>query len=108
MTKDTLSPAGAHGLSVMIQTFWQSRGLPGVRVRVERIKLETNSVPCNIWAIRSNLAFDGNGNIRTQEDDDEEFDARTHLQEPDRDFSGKAVPRSKQSKQGRASRKAKR
>jgi hypothetical protein len=107
LARDSLSPEGAHQIALTIQAFWRSRGVHGVRVQATRIELKGNSVPANMWQIRSNLSFDGQGNIRTKEDDDEEFDARTHLSEPNRDFAQRPVPRSKQSKPGRAARKAK-
>jgi len=72
MAKDTLTPEGAHRLSISLQNFWKSKGLDGVRVAAVRIRLNTTAVPANIWAIRSNLTFDGNGNATVKEkiDDD--------------------------------------
>lgn len=64
--KDTLSPEGAHRLSVELQRFWAAKGLT-IRVQAVRIRLRTNSVPANLWAIRSNLAFDGSGNAYIKE-----------------------------------------
>lgn len=66
--KDTLSPEGAHRISIELQRFWAERGLV-IRVHAVRIRLGTNSVPANIWAIRSNLCFDGNGSAYVKERD---------------------------------------
>lgn len=52
-----------------LQKFWSERGLT-ISIRMVRISIGTNSVPANIWAIRSNLTFDSNGNATIKEKDD--------------------------------------
>jgi hypothetical protein len=66
MPKDTLSPQGAHDLSIKLQQFWRARGLE-IRVQAVRIKMRTNSVPSNLWQLRSNLCFDAHGNAYVKE-----------------------------------------
>jgi hypothetical protein len=68
MPKDSLSPEGAHQMSTSIQKFWRDRGIE-IRVRAVRIRLNTDAVPANIWALRSNLCFDANGNAYVKEID---------------------------------------
>lgn len=68
MQKDTLSPEGAHQLSIRLQQFWRARGLE-IRVMAVRIKLNTDSVPNNLWQIRSNLSFDALGRAIIKEID---------------------------------------
>ena len=58
--RDTLSPDGAHKLSIQIQRYWMEQGVK-VRVKAVRIELKSSSVPSNMWAIRSNLSFNAQG-----------------------------------------------
>lgn len=107
MTKDTLSPSGAHALSIAIQAFWKSRGVTGVRVQAVRIKLNGNSTPANMWSLRSNLIFDAKGNAVIKENEDEEFDAGPCVPAEDRDIAQRPLPRSKQPKPNKSRHKAK-
>jgi hypothetical protein len=105
MPKDSLSPEGAHKLSLALQTYWRSKGLMGVKVQAVRIKLNTDSIPANMWAIRSNLTFDGNGNARLKETNDEGPNTGSRLSEPDTDFAERPIPKAFQSIQGKAPRR---
>lgn len=68
MPKDSLSPEGAHQMSISIQQFWRARGIE-VRVQAVRIRLRSDAVPANMWALRSNLCFDAYGNAYVKEKD---------------------------------------